>query len=418
MPETLPLCLAEAFLPHPPKAMGVAVSGGSDSMALLHLLHEFCTMRQIRLHAVTVDHRLRAESAAEARHVARVCAEIDVPHDTLVWNGWRGEGNLQGVARHARYHKMALWAQGYGIDTIATGHTADDQAETVLMRLARRSGVDGLSAISRRSLREGVTWVRPLLQARRKVLRSYLNGRGIGWIDDPSNDDAQYDRIKARNALELLAPLGIDADALGEVAANMTAARKALDWHSFLVSKQFVSLDAGAVLIEESGFTLEPDEVQRRLLIRAINWVSRGYYAPRRAALSNVMTALSKGQATTLNGCHIRRIATRIWVFREYNAVRDTEVAINELWDGRWQLSNDEALPEASDLRIRALGLEGLEQCAGWRASGRPHVVLKSTPGVWQGDRLVAAPLAGFAQNWQAKLHEEPDTFFATLLSH
>lgn len=418
MPEKLPIYLAGALLPHPPKAMGVAVSGGSDSMALLHLLHEFCSKRQIRLQAVTIDHCLRSESGAEAAHVAEVCARINVPHDTLVWNEWRGEGNLQGAARHARYQKMAAWAQGCGIDTIATGHTADDQAETVLMRLARRSGVDGLSAISRRTLREGITWVRPLLQARRKVLRNYLSGRGIGWFDDPSNDDVRYDRIKARNALEALAPLGIGAEVLGEVAENMNTARKALDWQTFLAAKHMVSLDAGAVLLNEASFKLEPEEVRRRLLIKAINWVNGRYYAPRRGGVSNVMAALSNGQATTLNGCHIRRIASQIWVFREFNGVRDANVGVDELWDGRWRLLHDDAGHDHHDLRVKPLGLAGLEQCNDWRSSGRPHVVLRSTPAVWRGDVLVAAPLAGFQQNWQAKLSEEQDTFFATLLSH
>jgi tRNA(Ile)-lysidine synthase len=387
-------------------------------MALLHLLWEFCDARQIRLHAVTVDHGLRPEAAGEAAYVSQVCAKIGIPHDTLVWDAWCGEGNLQSAARHARYQKMASWAQERGINTIATGHTADDQAETVLMRLARRSGVDGLSAMSGRTLREGITWVRPLLQTRREVLRNYLARRDIGWVDDPSNKDDRYDRIKARNALELLTPLGIDAEVLGEVAENMASARKALDWHTFLAAKHFVTLDAGAVRIDEAELRLQPDEVQRRLLIRAINWVTQGYYAPRRGALANVTASLANGQAATLNGCHIRRIASRIWVFREFNAVRHADTGTRELWDGRWSLTGDHPTAEDADLRVRALGLAGLEQCTDWRMTGRPHVMLQSTPAVWRGDTLIAAPLAGCAQNWRAELVEEPDTFFATLLSH
>ncbi|WP_281992613.1 tRNA lysidine(34) synthetase TilS [Sulfitobacter geojensis] len=418
MPERLPNCLSEAFLPHPPAAMGVAVSGGSDSMALLHLLCEFCAAKHIRLQAVTVDHCLRPEAASEAAHVAQVCANIGVPHHTLVWDAWRGEGNLQNAARHGRYQAMANWAKERGIDTIATGHTADDQAETVLMRLARRSGVDGLSAMSGRTLREGITWVRPLLRTRREVLRSYLTHRGIHWVEDPSNKDARYDRIKARNALEHLAPLGIDAEALGEVAENMETARRALEWHTFLAAKHLVTLDAGAVLFNEAELNLQPVEVQRRLMIKAINWVTQSYYAPRRGALANLRAALSEGQAATMNGCHIRRIGSKIWVFREFNAVRTVDTATGGLWDGRWSLTAHHPSAQDADLRVRALGLEGLEQCADWRITGRPHVLLQSTPGVWRGDTLVAAPLAGCAQNWHAELVEDQDTFFASLLSH
>lgn len=387
-------------------------------MALLHLLQKFCSPRQIQLHAVTVDHRLRPEAADEAAHVAQVCADMGVPHDILVWSGWDRAGNLQNAARHARYEKMAGWARSYGIDTVATGHTADDQAETVLMRLARRSGVDGLAAISQRSLRDGITWVRPLLQTRREVLRSYLIRHDIGWTDDPSNDDDRYDRIKARKALKVLAPLGINAEALGEVAENMAAARKALDWYTFLAAKHLVTLDAGAVRMDEAEFNQQPAEIQRRLMVKAINWVSGGYYSPRRGALANVKTALSNGQAATVNGCQIRRIASRIWIFREHNAVRNSDVAIADMWDGRWKLTKRQPDANTSELRIRALGPEGLEQCANWRLTGRPHVMLQSTPAVWRRDVLVAAPLADCDENWHAELLEHPDTFFATLLSH
>ncbi|MCX7561130.1 tRNA lysidine(34) synthetase TilS [Sulfitobacter sp. F26204] len=418
MPETLAKLLSEAFLPHPPRLLGVAVSGGSDSMALLKLLQAFCKTESISLRAVTVDHGLRPEAADEAAFVSRYCASIGVPHDTLVWGKWAGAGNLQNSARLARYEHMADWAKRHGITTIATGHTVDDQAETVLMRLARRSGVDGLSAIQHRVLRHGVTWVRPLLKARREILRAYLREGAVRWINDPSNENEVFDRIKARKVLELLNPLGIDAEALGEVAENMAEARKSLEWQTFLAAKHVVSVQAGAVVLAEVGFRLQPAEIRRRLMIKAINWITGRVYAPRRGALANVFTALETGQAATVGGCHIRRIGGRIWIFREYNAVRDLEAATNELWDDRWKLSL--VLPDEMDdhLKVRALGASGLKQCSDWRITGRPYVVLQSTPAVWRGEILVAAPLAGCAKIWHAELDETPDDFFATLLSH
>ena len=164
--------VANAFLPHPPEVLGVAVSGGGDSMALLHLMHGFCSFHAIKLRAVTVNHGLRAEAASEAGMVRRYCATLGVRHDTLLWNDWNGTGNLQNAARDARYGLMAAWAKEHDINTIALGHTADDQAETFLMRLGRRSGVDGLAAMSNRIIREGVTFVRPLLAAIR-ILKAF-----------------------------------------------------------------------------------------------------------------------------------------------------------------------------------------------------------------------------------------------------
>lgn len=405
-------------MPHPPQTMGVAVSGGSDSMALLHLLSEFCAIHDIKLRAVTVDHRLREASTEEADSVARHCAKIGVPHDTLVWQDWDGEGNLQNAAREARYSKMAAWASSNGIDTIAVGHTADDQAETVLMRIARRSGVDGLSAMRPRTVREGITWVRPLLQTKRQTLKTYLTNQDITWVSDPSNEDERYDRIRARKALDLLAPLGIDVDALGEVAKHMAQARKALDWHTFLAAKQIVQIKDGALLIEETGLRLQPDEVQRRLMVKCINWVSGARYAPRSSAIESLLSGVRKGKAGTLDGCHIRCIGDNIWVFREFNAVRNVACATDQLWDNRWKMVSQHPTVHHHDLRIKALGLEGLEQCPDWRATGLPHVMLQSTPAIWFGDSLIAAPHAGFPQNWRAELNELPDTLFAALLSH
>jgi len=418
MPERLPQHVSEAFLPHPPKRLGVAVSGGSDSMALLHLLREFCTEQKIDLHAVTVNHGLRDGAKAEAEAVAQQCARIDVPHQTLVWDGWAGKGNLQSAARDARYAKMSEWARARDIDTVAVGHTADDQAETVLMRLSRRAGVDGLSGMNARMSRNGITWVRPLLGARRNQLRAYLKGQGIGWADDPSNEDERFERIRIRKVMALLEPLGIDTEALSDVAGHMLEARKALDWQTFLAARQLVKMEAGALVLDETALRLQPAEIQRRLIVKAINWVSGADHLPRMQAVSNLLAAIRKGQAGTVDGCHMRRIAARIWIFRELNAVSDHRTATDEVWDGRWQAVPNFSANHAPDLTIAALGPLGIEQCKRWRDTGLPHVVLQSTPAVWRGVELVAAPLAGYPENWRVEVVGSADTFFAALLSH
>ncbi len=410
--------VATALLPDPPKLLGVAVSGGSDSLALLHLLRDLSRKHDIDLRAATVDHGLRAEAPAEAAQVAAICASIGVPHDTLVWSDWNGEGNLQSAARTGRYAKLTDWAGRHGIDTVCIGHTADDQAETVLMRLARRSGVDGLAAMQTSTLRDGINWLRPLLHTRRERLRRYLRQRNVSWIDDPGNEDTRFDRIKARQALEVLTPLGIDTDVLCEVADHMNKSRRALDWQTFLVAKKIITIKAGAVVLDEALLNLQPDEIQRRLFVRAINWVSGSSYPPRRGALATVMAALRAGQAGTLDGCHIRRIGASIWVFREHNAVRQVTADIDAPWDGRWIFRHNQGEKHKRHLRLRALGPKGLDQCPDWRATGHPYVVLQSTPAVWAGAELVAAPLAGFAEYWGAELRFGPDTFFAALLSH
>lgn len=405
-------------MPHPPSAMGVAVSGGGDSIALLHLLKDFSDVHNLKLSAVTLDHGLRPEAAAEAARVAEHCAHMGIDHDTLVWEGWHGHGNLQQAAREARYNQISDWAKKKNIQTVAMGHTADDQAETVLMRLARRSGVDGLSGMQDRMYRNGVTWVRPLLRTRRVDLRKYLLQERIDWHEDPSNENERFQRVKIRKALALLAPLGIDAEELTGVAEQMAQARKALEWHSFIAAKEMTDVRGASVVFDEQLFRVLPEEIQRRLLTKAISWVSGSVHGPRREALAHILAGLRQGLAGTADGCHVRRIAGEIWAFREYNAVREMRCTLAEKWDKRWTITPPLRSLVEGEIHVRALGSDGLAQCPDWRASNMPRVVLMSTPSVWCGDTLVSAPLAGYGQAWRAEVCGNGESFFAALLTH
>ncbi len=410
--------VADAFLPRPPAVLGVAVSGGGDSMALLHLLHKLCTLHSTRLRVVTVDHGLRSEAASEAQMVADVCGKLGLLHDVLHWEGWDGSGNLQDAARRARYGMMADWGRRHDVEAIAVGHSADDQAETVLMRLARRSGVDGLSGMKRRLVMEGMTWVRPLLGASRSDLRDYLIQSDVPWIEDPSNKNENFERIRARKVLEALEPLGITVCGLAEVADNMLEARKALEWQTFLAARDSIYVNGGAVVVDDRKMRLMPDEVQRRLLVRAMNWISGEAYPARRQAVMSVLKGLRRGQAGTAEGCHARRVGGAVWIFREFNAVANIRSKVDVLWDGRWRITSSDPGALASDLEVRALGEEGLAQCPDWRSCGRPHPVLLSTPSIWHKDELLSAPLAGTGQNWHAEVDGGDETFFAALLTH
>lgn len=398
-----------------PNALGVAVSGGGDSMALLFLLQNLAEASSTTLHVVTVDHGLRPEAAEEARMVARHAAALGLSHDTLTWRGWDGQGNLQNEAREARFSLIADWARQRGIGDVAMGHTADDQAETLLMRLARRAGVDGLTAMSPQSTRHGVTWHRPLLSLRREALREYLRRQGTDWAEDPGNEDLRYARIRARQALATLEPLGIDPQALADVAANMGSARAALDFYADRAAGEIMQAQAGAVTIDAEALFDLPDETRRRLVQRAIQWITGHIYPPRRAALSALIDDMAQGRGGTLDGCQTLSRRGQIWIFREFNALRGEAVPVDALWDGRWRVDGPQA-PQGA--QIRALGAAGLAQCSDWRALDLPRPVLLSTPGVWQGDTLLAAPLAGLAQKWHVQLQRDAAWLKTAPLSH
>lgn len=203
--------------------LGIAVSGGGDSMALLLLAQ---AALPDRIEAATVDHRLRSESAGEAAIVARHCGQLGVPHSILAVDV--PQGNMQARAREARYAALAAWCRDKSLDALATAHQLDDQAETLLMRLNRGSGLGGLSAIRARGLvpLSAIPLVRPLLGWRREDLRALVVDAGIDPVDDPSNENSDFDRIRVRKALadaEWLDPAGLARSAalLGEAGATI-----------------------------------------------------------------------------------------------------------------------------------------------------------------------------------------------------
>lgn len=207
----------------PEGRIGLAVSGGPDSLALLLLA---AAIRPGEIVAATVDHRLRLESAGEAASVANLCAERGVPHDVLPVTVAPG-ASVQAQAREARYRALGDWAQRQGLTAVATAHHADDQAETLLMRLARGSGVRGLAGIREsRFLAPGVALVRPLLLSRKSDLQAVVADAGIKPVDDPANRDDRHDRTRAR--VLLAATDWLDPIRLASSAAALADAEAAL----------------------------------------------------------------------------------------------------------------------------------------------------------------------------------------------
>jgi tRNA(Ile)-lysidine synthase len=394
--------------------LGVAVSGGGDSVALLHLLSRCFEAEDVQLFAATVDHGLRVESADEAAEVGKFAASLGIEHSVLRWGNWDGRGNLQNQARQARYDLLSDWAKTNAISAVALGHTADDQAETMLMRLGRSAGVDGLGGIPSRRVINGVTVVRPMLSLSRSQLRGYLTRHNVSWVEDPSNDELKYDRIKARQALALLEPLGITADSLSDVAQNMVSTRAALDWYCFLAAREIACIDGGNVVLNLPKFRMLPDETARRLFVGMISWISGSVYPPRRAPVLKALTALRENRAATLGGCHVLPFKQDIWLCREFNAVRETRCESSKIWDQRWKLSGG----SFENCELRPLGKNGLERCPNWRDMARPDVALIASPSVWKGDELLAAPFAGLNPECEFELLDGSEGFFSSILTH
>ena len=277
--------------------LAVAVSGGSDSMAMLHLMARAARQAGWALKAVTVDHRLRREAAEEAAFVGQTCAGLMVPHEVLVWEHGDVPGNLMQAAREARYGLMAAWAKRQGLGVVTLAHTADDQAETFLMGLSRAAGLDGLSGMRPEFAIDGVAFRRPFLSQTRAELRAYLTRHKLPWIDDPSNDNDRFTRIKARRALQALSPLGISVGELSAVISNLSAVQGLVQHAVAVAAQEAVAELAGALRVEGRAFGALHPETRRRLLIAAIRWVSGAHHPPREAKLVALERAVASVHA-------------------------------------------------------------------------------------------------------------------------
>ncbi|MGJ8609945.1 MAG: tRNA lysidine(34) synthetase TilS [Octadecabacter sp.] len=380
------------------KPIGIAVSGGGDSIGLLHAVAEWASSVGTTLFVATVDHGLRPESRSEAHFVADICMSLGVSHSVLNWEN-PPKGNLQAAARAARYDLLSDWAKAHGLACVLLGHTQDDQAETFLMRLARGSGVDGLAAMQDQKRKDGVLFIRPLLETSRASIRDYLTDRGQRWIDDPSNEDMAYDRVKARAVLSALEPLGLGVEQLNKTAFRMSTARDALEAVASDVAKNAVIEQSGDLLIDLASVRRAPYETQLRIVAAGLCYVSSNSYRPRLYALADLLGNQTLGKAQTLHGALVSGDRSAMRVAREHNAVKDTNCASTEIWDNRWELDG----PHAPNLTIRALG-EHINVIADWRETGLPRASLMASPAVFDGETLVSAPIAGLKNGFSARI--------------
>ncbi|MEO5641403.1 MAG: tRNA lysidine(34) synthetase TilS [Sphingomicrobium sp.] len=283
-----------AALSPPGERIGIAVSGGPDSLALLLLA---TAARPGELEAATVDHRLRPGSRAETDTVATICAARAVPHAILTAR-WTDPptANVQARAREERYALLADWAASRDLAAVATAHHADDQAETLVMRLLRGAGIAGLGgARPSRPLADGIALVRPVLGWRKADLAAIVAEAGLTPLDDPANRDPRHDRSRIR--AWLTETPWADPDRLAASAAWLREADDALGWSLDQLIPARLFRDENSVTIDPAGL---PTELQRRLLLAAMTQF--GADPPRGADLARALKSLRAGATITLAG--------------------------------------------------------------------------------------------------------------------
>ena len=285
-------------------ALLLAVSGGPDSTALMLLAARWrkTLTTKPKLIAVTVDHGLRAESKREAAAVARLARKLGIAHRTVRWNGVKPTTGLQEAARAARYRLLAAAARKAGASHILTAHTRDDQAETVLIRMSRGSGIAGLAAMARLSSVPGdaegqIKLVRPLLDIPKARLVATLHAAKIAFADDPSNRDPRFTRARLRGLMAELAREGLDSRRLALLALRLKRADRAVDAVVDRAVAELTRLSpvGDAIAIDAAAYSGLPAEIALRLLGRAVDRV--GDEGPvELAKLEALKTALDAAQ--------------------------------------------------------------------------------------------------------------------------
>lgn len=391
----------------------LAVSGGSDSVALMELVRRWVDLvsEPPTVIVATIDHDLRNGSAEETQWVAARASALGFAHASKRWVGNKPTSGIQAAARSARYGLLLEIIAEHSMQApvaIVTAHTKDDQAETVVMRLARGSGVDGLGGMAdRRPLKksgEPVILERPLLGVSKSKLVSYLKAQHHPWLEDPSNASRDFERIRLRQAMPHLETLGVTRDALSLTATRARRARQALDHATSAFIDTYIALNNGAFAdVSLYAFSTLPDEIQIRVLTRVLS--AFGGAAPN-AQLSQIEVLQARivhgprPQTVTLGGCVISVQDNQMQIYRELGRtplpVMDLAPGAVLTWDRRFEIvvSPDEvnALPDLQVRPLDAASFTALKACLGPEFTGIAAAAAQTLPSLWREDQLVAIP--------------------------
>jgi len=399
--------------------LAVAVSGGADSLALCLLTDAWARGRGGRTTALIVDHGLRSGSDTEARAVAERLAARDIAAVILPWRGPKPTRRIQATAREARYRLLGEWCREIGVLHLLLGHHREDQAETLLLRLARGSGLDGLAAMAAIVEGEGLRLLRPLLEVPGARLRATLVARGLDWIEDTSNADPRFARARLRDMAGALEREGLSAARLAATARDLARARQALDKAVAGLLAETVEIDpAGFAWLDPAPFAGAAPEIARRALIRLLGAIGGGVYPPRGDRLDRLFGALRAGGpdgGRTLAGCRLIAHRGRVLVCREPAAAKDETPFAGDavvVWDNRFRVSARRRFPEAETvldgtLVVRRLGnaWRGLDPPPPGPDLGRlPAPVRPALPAIFGLDGLVAIPHL----SWERRLTTSP----------
>ena len=384
--------------------IAVACSGGADSMALVLLTDSWAKSKGGSATALIVDHGLRTESGAEAQTVFQRLSARAIQAVVLERRGAPIDSDIQAKARDARYELLTQWCGDHGVLHLLLGHHREDQAETLLLRMERGSGVYGLAGMP--IIRESGTLriLRPLLSLPKARLRATVDALGVDVVEDPSNADLRFARVRIRQGMKGKNQIPSVAR-LRDMATRMGASRTVLEGAvADALARTCMVFPEGYCLLNWSGLAVAPLDVRCRVLACVVACVGGQPYTPRYKRLQNLHDTLAAGDiggGRTLSGCRILPRKSKLLVCREPSGVRDAADAHGSVyWDGRYRLHIRRA-PEGAvirklgDVRLASLDVNVRRE----PVSRIPPAVRPSLPAIWHDDTLLLAPHLGYKNN-------------------
>jgi len=384
-----------------PPTIAVATSGGPDSLALVLLCHQWAMEQGGKAIAITVDHQLREESAAEASQVKIWLEARGLEHHILTWQRAADEeilhSAIQAAAREARYQLLSRWCIDHGVQHLLTAHHAQDQLETFMIRLSKGSGLKGLTGIQGQVLTHFGRILRPLLTVDANRLKATLKHFNQPYLLDPSNENENFTRVRWRQLLPSLEAEGLTPLSIQESLDRLNHAQRIIDQYvSYILNKHAALTPYGYAILKKEALQ-ETLETFEEMLKNLLATMSTQRYPVRRQAVHRAIDFIKLDKSFTLGGCQIINKSKEWWIVREPAAIGN-DVPIQKsgsyLWDGRFIVDVSHNMP----CRISALGEHGiqlLEPDARKRLKMIPHIVLQTLPALWKGGELID-PLPSF----------------------
>ncbi len=348
--------------------VAVGVSGGADSLFLTIMMQKWALKTGHKVVALTVNHNLRPEAEAEAQTVSVQMKKYGIEHHILTYDGQWQNSRIEEQARAVRYRLLQDFCATHDIKYLCLAHHASDQAETFFARLARGSGIDGLSAIRPVSERGGLTLIRPVLHMAKRDILDTLKAWHETWAEDPMNKDTAFERVRWRSYLDDFHQMGLSQNAVGLSAKRLNRAREALSFFTDTFIRHFVQVDnRGFATIDLKAYHSQPDEIKLRVLSRLLTIIGQSNVPVSMESLEQILDLPRR--RLTLGWCHIIVFKNKIFISKEYVRQEPPKNVPAKVWT-RWD-------------RFRVWSDTPIVMCAGQRKKTKkdiPYLVQQSFP--------------------------------------